>query len=131
MSFSDPISDLLTRIRNGAKARLETVDVPHSRLKVQILGVLKREGYICDFGPEGSVGRVDRIRMKYGPDGESAITGIQRRSKSGLRVYVGAAEIPRVLGGMGIVILSTSAGLMTGKEAKSRQIGGELICAVW
>lgn len=122
---------MLTRIRNGVKAKQETVDVPHSALKVQILGVLKREGYIADFGPEGTDGRVDRIRMKYGPDGTPAITGIQRRSKPGLRVYVGTAEIPRVLGGMGIVVLSTSAGLMTGKEAKSRQIGGELICAVW
>jgi small subunit ribosomal protein S8 len=122
---------MLTRIRNGGKAKLETVDVPHSKLKTEILAVLKREGYISDFVPEGTDGRVDRIRMKYGPDGMPAITGIQRRSKPGLRVYVGAAEIPRILGGMGIVILSTSAGLMTGKEAKSRQIGGELICAVW
>jgi small subunit ribosomal protein S8 len=131
MSWSDPIADMLTRIRNATKANLETVDIPHSKMKAEMLKALKSEGYIVDFVAEGTERKVERVRLKYGPDGTPAITGIQRRSKPGLRVYVGSAEIPRVLGGMGIVILSTSAGIMTGNEAKRRQIGGELLCAVW
>jgi small subunit ribosomal protein S8 len=132
MSFTDPIADMLTRIRNGSSARHEKVVVPASRLKMRIAEVLKDEGYIQDFvrhedGVQGSI----TILLKYTPDREPAISEIKRVSKPGLRRYVPTTEIPRILNGLGIAILSTSKGVMVDREARKQKVGGELICTVW
>ena len=132
MSFTDPIGDMLTRIRNGSAARHEKVLVPASRLKVRLAEVLRDEGFIRDFvvhqdGPQGAI----TVLLKYSADREPAISDIKRVSKPGLRRYVSTAEIPRVLNGMGIAILSTSKGIMVDREARKQQVGGELICTVW
>jgi small subunit ribosomal protein S8 len=132
MSFTDPIGDMLTRIRNASSARHEKVVVPASRLKVRIAEVLKDEGYIQDFvrhedGVQGSI----TILLKYTPDREPAISEIKRVSKPGLRRYVPTTEIPRILNGLGIAILSTSKGVMVDREARKQKVGGELICTVW
>lgn len=132
MSMSDPIADFLTRIRNARAARLETLEMPHSKLKNEIARILKREGYIRDYSTEGSGGkRVLRIYMKYSGDERPAIEGLKRISRPGLRRYVGADEIPRVLGGMGIAILSTSVGVLTDSEARKKRVGGEVMCHIW
>lgn len=129
---TDPIADMLTRIRNALVARHDYTDVPASRLKEAIAKVLEKEGYIGGFEvrSEGSH-RVIRIRLAYGQSREPAILGIERVSKPGLRVYAGRGEIPRVYGGLGIAILSTPEGVMTGKEARRRGVGGEVLCYVW
>jgi len=129
---TDPIADLLTRIRNALVAGHEVVQVPSSKMKIAIADVLKNEGFISDFEvvPEG-VKRSIRIGLAYGGKKEPIISGLRRVSKPGLRVYVQKREIPRVYGGLGIAILSTPQGIMTGQEAWRRQVGGEVLCYVW
>ena len=133
MSMSDPIADFLTRIRNGLSAKKRWVDVPSSALKKRISLVLKEEKYINDFFFITSDGNKEIIRifLKYDYNGDPVIENIKRVSKPGLRVYVGAGEAPRVLDGLGISIISTSKGLMTGKEAKKKNVGGEVICYLY
>jgi small subunit ribosomal protein S8 len=128
--MNDPISDMLTRIRNANRALLPTVDVPHSKLKESIAGILKREGYIHDFAMEGKLPKVIRLKLKY-QGRRSVIEGLRRISTPGLRRYVGATDIPRVRGGLGVAVVSTSEGLMTGAQARKKNIGGELLCYVW
>jgi small subunit ribosomal protein S8 len=130
--MTDPIADMITRIRNGVRARLARVDVPNSKLKVEIARILKDEGYIANFRMiedqrQGSL----RIFLRYGPGWERVITDLQRVSKPGCRIYCGKGEIPRVYGGLGINILSTSRGVMTGREAAKTGVGGEILCNVW
>jgi small subunit ribosomal protein S8 len=132
MSFTDPIADMLTRIRNASSARHEKVLVPRSRLKIRIAEVLKEEGFIKDFvvhedGPQGAI----TVLLKYSADREPAISDIKRISKPGLRRYVPTDSIPRILNGMGIAILSTSKGVLVDREARKQKVGGELICTVW
>ncbi|MBN2287546.1 MAG: 30S ribosomal protein S8 [Tissierellales bacterium] len=132
MVMTDPIADMLTRIRNGNHAKHELVNIPASRIKKELAAVLLSEGYIkgydvIDDGKQGII----RVEMKYTADKERVITGIKRISKPGLRVYVKNDEIPKVLGGLGIAILSTSKGIQTGKSAKIQGVGGEVICYVW
>jgi small subunit ribosomal protein S8 len=128
--MNDPISDMLTRIRNANRALLPWVDVPHSKIKESIAGILKREGYINDFAVEGKDSRMIKLKLKY-QGKKSVIEGLRRVSTPGLRRYVRSTEIPRVRGGLGVSVLSTSEGLMTGNEARKKNIGGELICYVW
>ncbi len=130
MSMSDPIADMLTRIRNAHAAGLEKVDIPNSRLKREIALVLKREGFIQDFAVESGT-RSLRVFLKYTRTLDPVIKGIERKSKPGRRMYVGVDEIPRVLSGLGTAILSTSEGVMTDREARKRQVGGEVLCSVW
>ena len=132
MSMTDPIADLLTRIRNARMARHRELMVPASRMKVAIVKILKDEGYIESFKvsesePQDSI----RIQLKYGSDGLSAITGLERVSRPGRRVYCGRDEIPKVLGGLGITILSTSKGVMTGTASRAAGVGGEILCNIW
>lgn len=128
--MTDPISDMLTRIRNGGKALQPVVAVPHSRIKESIAGILKKEGYVSDVSVEGNVPKTIKLKMKY-QGKKSAIEGLRRISKPGLRHYVGATEIPRVLGGMGVAVISTSEGVMTGVQARKKNLGGEVVCYVW
>jgi small subunit ribosomal protein S8 len=129
---TDPIADMLTRIRNALVSRHDFTDVPASRLKVALAGVLKKEGYIKDFEmKEDGSRKFVRIHLAYADTREPVIMGLQRVSKPGLRVYATKSEIPRVYGGLGIAILSTPEGVMTGKEARSRGVGGEVLCHVW
>jgi small subunit ribosomal protein S8 len=130
---SDPIADFLTRLRNAGRAKLETIKLPHSQIKAQIARVLKKEGYITDFSVEnveGSVRKTLVVKSKY-VNGTFAIAGLKRLSKPGLRRYVGAKEIPRVLGGAGISILSTPVGILSGREARRQNVGGELLALVY
>jgi len=132
MSFNDPISDMLTRVRNGAAAGHTTVDIPHSRLKAEIARILKREGFITDYSIEQVETRSYlRLNLKYGRGEKVVIRGLSRVSKPGLRKYVGSTEIPKVFGGIGMAILSTSRGLLTDREARRSKLGGEVICYVW
>jgi small subunit ribosomal protein S8 len=132
MSMTDPIADMLTRIRNANQAQLERVDIPASRLKVELAKVLKAEGFIRGYKlVDDSKQGVLRVYLKFGPGNERVIQGIRRVSRPGLRIYRKAAKIPRVFSGMGVAILSTSQGLMTGKAARDRSIGGEVLCYVW
>jgi len=128
--MNDPISDLLTRIRNANCALLPAIELPHSKIKESIVSILKREGYITDFAVEGKVPRTIKVKLKY-QGKKSIIEGLRRVSTPGLRRYVGATEIPRVRGGLGVAVLSTSEGLMTDVQARRKKIGGELICYVW
>ncbi|MBE6082750.1 MULTISPECIES: 30S ribosomal protein S8 [Tissierellales] len=130
--MTDPIADMLTRIRNGNNAKHETVDVPASNIKKEIAKILLNEGFIKGFDviDDGKQGII-RIQFKYEKDNQKVISGIKRISKPGLRVYVDNTEIPKVLGGLGIAILSTSKGIMTDKNARKSGIGGEVICYVW
>ena len=132
MQITDPIADMLTRIRNAGSARHETVDVPNSKMKKAIAEILLEEGYIKSFQliDDGTQG-VIRITLKYLPGKEKAIQGLRRVSKPGLRVYAGADELPQVLRGLGIAIISTSKGLMTDKKARKENIGGEVLAFVW
>lgn len=132
MSMSDPIADMLTRIRNANTVRHETVEFPASKIKKEITEILKREGFIRDaeYIEDNKQGMI-RVFLKYGPNNERVITGLKRISKPGLRVYAKASEVPRVLGGLGIAILSTSKGVLTDKEARQANTGGEVICYVW
>ncbi|CAM4253565.1 MULTISPECIES: 30S ribosomal protein S8 [Paenibacillus] len=132
MVMSDPIADMLTRIRNANVVRHETVEMPASKIKKQIAEILKREGFIRDAEYiEDNKQGIIRIFLKYGPNQERVITGLKRISKPGLRVYTQSTEIPRVLGGLGIAIISTSKGVMTDKEARQVKSGGEVVCYVW
>jgi small subunit ribosomal protein S8 len=128
--MTDPISDMLTRIRNAHGALLPTVDVPHSKIKENIAGILKKEGYINEFAVEGKPARTIKIKLKYSGR-KGVIEGLRRVSTPGLRRYVGATEIPRVRGGLGIAIVSTSQGVMSGQDARKKNVGGELVCYVW
>ena len=132
--MTDPIADMLTRIRNGNVAMRYEVSMPASKQKSALAGVLKREGFIADYAvvqdPNGS-GKALKITMKYGTDRQRTISGIKRISTPGLRVYRAATEVPRVLGGLGVAVLSTSHGLMTDREARKRNVGGEVMCFVW
>jgi small subunit ribosomal protein S8 len=129
---TDPIADMLTRIRNANVVYRETVDVPSSRMKRAIAQILKEEGFIRDYElvEDGKVGII-RLHLKYGPNRERVISGLKRISRPGLRVYVGTEELPRVLGGLGIAVLSTSKGVMTEKRARQEHVGGEVLCYVW
>ena len=132
MAMSDPIADMLTRIRNANTVRHETVEMPASRIKKEIAEILKREGFIRDAEYiEDNKQGVIRIFLKYGQNKERVITGLKRISKPGLRVYVKSTELPKVLGGLGIAIISTSGGVMTDKEARQAKSGGEVVCYVW
>ena len=132
MVMTDPVADFLTRIRNGNMVMHETVEAPSSRIKVAIAGIMKEEGYIKDFEYiEDAKQGIIRIYLKYGPDKQKVITGIKRISKPGLRVYVKKDEVPRVLGGLGTAVLSTSRGLMTDKKARKEGVGGEVVCYIW
>lgn len=135
--MTDPIADMLTRIRNAAAARHTRVDVPASTLKVEIARILEAEGYIAGYKlaeretEGGTTTQVIRISLKYGPRGERVISGIERVSRPGRRVYFGRTEVPTVLGGLGTSILTTSRGVMTGREAVKAGVGGEVLCNVW
>jgi small subunit ribosomal protein S8 len=134
--MTDPISDMLARIRNAVHGRLTRVDVPASRLKLEIARILEREGYITaykvmDADAVEAPLPVIRITLKYGPRGERALSGLERVSKPGRRVYCGRDEVPQVLGGLGVSILTTSRGIMTGHEASRVGVGGEVLCNVW
>jgi small subunit ribosomal protein S8 len=129
--MTDPISDMLLRIRNAIKAGLPSIELPGSRIKGEIARVMKSEGYITDYTLTDSVPRALTIELKYNNDAESAIRGLRRESKPGLRRFCGVQDIPNVLNGMGTAILSTSGGVISGKEAKQRKLGGELICTIW
>jgi small subunit ribosomal protein S8 len=132
MNMTDPIADMITRVRNGVRAKLPKVDVPTSKLKLEIARILKDEGYIANFRvSENETQGVLRIYLKYGPGMERVITDLQRVSRPGCRIYCGKGEIPRVYGGLGINILSTSRGIMTGKTAAREGVGGEILCNVW
>jgi len=132
MTMTDPIADMLTRIRNANSAYHEELLMPYSKMKEQIAGILEREGYISGYQVvEGSSYDLLRIKLKYGPNKEHVISGIKRISKPGRRVYSKGADLPRVLGGLGIAIVSTSQGLLTDKEARHRNLGGEVIAFVW
>lgn len=132
MSMSDPLADMLTRIRNGHMARFDSVEVPLSNIKVNVAKVLKQEGYIRDYhilnqGVQGTL----KVDLKYGPNNENVITGIRRISKPGLRQYKKTDRIGKVMSGLGIAILSTSQGVMTDRDARKLNVGGELLCEVW
>lgn len=127
--MNDPISDMLTRIRNANRALLPTVDIPHSKLKASIADILKKEGYIADYAVDVP-GRKISLKLKY-QGKRSIIEGLRRISRPGLRQYVGSDEMPRVRGGLGVAIVSTSEGLMTGSQARKKNLGGELLCHVW
>lgn len=134
MTMTDPIADMLTRIRNASSARKDAVTMPSSKAKVALAAVLQKEGYIEDFNvelPEGKPQASLTIDLKYTADRDQTISGITRVSKPGLRVYTQSTEAPRVLGGLGIAVLSTSQGLMTDREARKRNMGGEVLCYVW
>jgi small subunit ribosomal protein S8 len=132
MSTSDPIADMLTRIRNAASARHPKVDVPASKLKMEIARILKDEGFIMNFKPaEEGAKKSIRIYLKYTPGNVPVISRIERVSRPGCRVYVGSKDVPRVLGGLGINILTTPRGVMTGATARKENIGGEVLCQVW
>jgi small subunit ribosomal protein S8 len=128
--MNDPISDMLSRIRNANSALLPAIEMPHSRMKESIAGILKREGYITDFSVQGKVPKTIQMKLKY-QGKKSVIEGLRRISTPGLRRYVGATEIPRVRGGLGVAVVSTSEGVMTGVQARKKNIGGELICYIW
>jgi small subunit ribosomal protein S8 len=128
--MNDPIADMLTRIRNANRALLPAVEMPHSKLKENIAGILKREGYIADYGVEGAPKRVMKLRLKY-QGKKSVIEGLRRASTPGLRRYAGARELPRVRGGLGIAVVSTSEGVMTDVQARRKNLGGEVLCYVW
>jgi small subunit ribosomal protein S8 len=132
MSFTDPVADLLTRIRNAINARQQKLDVPASKLKTEIARILKEEGYLSNFKATEENGRkLLRLYIKYGSNNDAAITNLERVSRPGCRVYVGHNEIPRVLGGLGISILTTPKGVMTGRQARKTGVGGEILCEVW
>jgi small subunit ribosomal protein S8 len=135
MTMTDPIADMLTRLRNGNQAYHDRVSMPYSKLKANIAEVLKSEGYIASWSveepAEGTVGRKLVIELKYGQNRERSLAGLRRVSKPGLRVYARSAELPRVLGGLGVAIVSTSQGLLTDRQARKRGVGGEVLAYVW
>ena len=128
--MTDTIADMLTRIRNATRVALPTVEMPHSQIKESLANILKTEGYVAEVATEGKLPKKLKLKLKY--EGKrSVIEGLRRMSKPGLRHYVGAAEIPRVRGGLGVAILSTSEGVMTGTQARKKNLGGELLCYIW
>ena len=131
MIMTDPIADMLTRIRNGLQARHATVEMPASKEKAAIAKILKNEGFITDYSVEGDVKKTMTITLKYGPNNQKVINGLKRISKPGLRVYAKNDEIPRVLGGLGVAIVSTSKGVMSDRSARAAGIGGEVLAYVW
>jgi small subunit ribosomal protein S8 len=134
MTMTDPIADMLTRIRNGSVAAQDVVRMPSSKLKESLANILRREGYIADFRvteDPSRPGRILEITMKYSAERVPTITGLRRVSKPGMRVYTKADRLPRVLGGLGVAVVSTSQGLMTDREAREKRVGGEILCYVW
>ena len=132
MNISDPVSDLLARLRNALSARHEKADIPSSRFKVELARILKDEGYIKNFKVmDDRGGSLLRLYLKYDDTGNPVIHGVARSSKPGRRLYAGRNELPEVLGGLGVAIVSTSQGLLTGHDAKKRGVGGEVVCTVW
>jgi small subunit ribosomal protein S8 len=134
MTMTDPIADMLTRLRNANIAFHDDVAMPFSKLKEAVAGILEREGYISGYSVDDDPGRPGRrltVKMKYTSDRRRTISGLKRISRPGLRVYTKADAVPRVLGGMGIAILSTNQGLLTDREARERKVGGEVLCQVW
>ena len=132
MTMTDPVADFLTRLRNANNAHHESLSLPSSKLKETIAKILKSEGYIADYKVEDArVGKTLSVTMKYGKNNETSIAGIKRVSKPGLRVYAKSTELPRVLGGLGIAILSTSSGLLTDREASKKGVGGEVLAYIW
>ena len=135
MTMTDPIADMLTRLRNANQAYHDSTSMPHSKIKVGIAEILKQEGYISAYEVRepgaGEVGKTLTITLKYGDDRQRSIAGVRRISKPGLRVYAKSNNLPKVLGGMGIAIISTSQGLLSDKEAKSKSVGGEVLAYVW
>ena len=132
MTMTDPVADFLTRLRNASKAQHESLSVPYSKLKGTIADILKAEGYIDSYKVEDAkVGKSLVVNLKYGSNREASIAGIKRVSKPGLRVYAKSTELPRVLGGLGIAILSTSSGLLTDRQAAKKGVGGEVLAYVW
>jgi small subunit ribosomal protein S8 len=135
MTMTDPIADMLSRVRNANTAFHDEVAMPHSKLKSHIAEILRQEGYIAGFkvaeAPEGQVGRVLTLELKYGPNRERSISGLRRVSKPGLRVYAKSTALPRVLGGLGTAIISTSSGLLTDRQAAKNRVGGEVLAYVW
>jgi small subunit ribosomal protein S8 len=130
--MTDPIADMLTRIRNGLMANHDEVSIPRSKLKVEIARILKEEGYVKSYRDTGSDGKPSlTVQLKYGPAGEHVISSLKRVSRPGFRVFVGSGDVPRVLGGLGINIVSTSAGVMTGQDARRKGHGGEILCEVY
>jgi small subunit ribosomal protein S8 len=129
--MTDPIADMLARIRNASIAHLDRAEIPLSKVKEQIAEILKQEGFISDFRVERDLPGKLTVFMRYGRDRESAIAGIRRKSRPGRRVYVGYREIPKVLNGLGVAIVSTSRGVMTDRDARNNKVGGELLCEVW
>ena len=132
MTMTDPIADMLTRVRNANSAHKESVEMPHSKMKEHIAEILKREGYIGDFSVvDATVGKTLTIELKCGPNRERSIAGVKRVSKPGRRMYASKDRLPRVLGGLGCAIMSTSTGMCTAAEAAKRGVGGEVLCFVW
>ena len=135
MTMTDPIADMLTRLRNANSAYHDTVAMPYSKLKSHVAEILQQEGYISGWkvedAPEGAVGKVLLLDLKFGPNRERSIAGIRRISKPGLRVYAKSTNLPKVLGGLGIAIISTSSGLLTDKQAAKKGVGGEVLAYVW
>ena len=133
MNMTDPIADMLTRIRNGLGAGHETAVIPASKVKIEIAKILKAEGYINNYKVEGEAAKdkTITIELKYSPDGQKVITGLKRISKPGLKVYAKSNAVPRVLNGLGIAIISTSKGLMTDRDARKEKLGGEVVAYVW
>jgi small subunit ribosomal protein S8 len=132
MTMTDPIADMLTRLRNGNAAYHDQVVMPSSKIKIEIAKVLKQEGYVSGYAIEdGEVGKVLKVDLKYGPNREKTISGVRRISKPGLRVYAKKEALPRVLGGLGIAIISTSGGLLTDRAAHRAGIGGEVLAYIW
>ena len=132
MTMTDPVADLLTRIRNANSAHHDSITLPGSKLKTHIAEILKREGYIADWAVEDArVGQSLTLTLKYGPNRERALAGVKRVSKPGLRVYAKSTNLPKVLGGLGVAILSTSSGLLTDKQAAKKGVGGEVLAYVW
>jgi len=132
MSMTDPIADMLTRLRNASAAHHDEVAMPHSKIKEGIAEILKSEGYVADVHTEDAqVGRTLVVGLKYGPNRQRSISGVRRVSKPGLRVYAKRGDMPRVLGGLGIAIISTSSGLLTDRQAEQKGVGGEVLAYVW
>ena len=132
MTMTDPIADMLTRVRNANSAYHESVSMPYSKLKVHVAEILKAEGYIASWSmQDAEVGKTLTIALKFGPNRERSIAGLRRVSKPGLRVYAKSTNLPRVLGGLGVAILSTSSGLLTDRQAKTKGVGGEVLAYVW
>lgn len=132
MTMTDPIADMLTRLRNANSAYHETVSMPHSKLKANIATILEKQGYIAGSSvADAEVGKTLTLTLKYGPNRERSLAGVRRVSKPGLRVYAKSTKLPKVLGGLGVAILSTSSGLLTDREAEKKGVGGEVVAFVW